>query len=155
MQDMKLFTEICHALENGVTTTNKNSLDGLYRRYDSEDSSICRFENALVAAMDIICTFKFIAGTQLAKAHVLYALVLAVMNSFTNIPNRCTKNLIDLENLNEVEMRLCDMADALDLDESEIQNSIWCDFIDASSSRTNVKSQREKRIDAFEKALLR
>lgn len=153
MQDMKLFTEICHAIEEGVTTTSKTSLNRLYKTYDSGEESISKFENHLVRALDIVCTFQFLAGTQLAKSHILYSLVLAVINSFNPIPNCEKQTFVDLSDLDEVERRLCEMSDALELAGNNFDHSNWREFVYASSSRTNVKTQRQKRISAFESAL--
>lgn len=153
MQDMKLFTEICHAIEEGVTTTNKESLDNLYKKYDSDRECISIFENRLVRALDIVCSFDFLSGTQLAKPHILYSLVLTVVNSVSPIPNCSKKRLIDLGDLFEVERRLSELAGALNLDSKNVDESLWGEFVDASSSRTNVKMQRLRRIEAFESAL--
>jgi hypothetical protein len=56
---------------------------------------------------------------------------------------------IEALNRRALERQLLEMADALDLEDGELLNSPYKQFVDAASERTNVKSQRETRVRAF------
>ena len=153
MQDMKLFTEICHAIDNGVTTTNSVALNALYKKYDKDDGGVRVIEERLKPALDSIINFQFLASSQLSRAHIFYSLVLALINGENPIPGFERQTLIDLRNADEAEARLAELSEALNLEGPELNASPWKEFVEASASRTNVKDQREKRIRAFERAL--
>lgn len=154
MQDMKLFTEICHAMENGVRTTNKAALESLYRKYDVDDAGgMLAFKEPIEIAFDKIAAFEFLASSPLARPHIIYALALAIINAERDIPDLARQALIDLNDVDEAERRLAELSEAMALEGADLNASPWKDFVEASSSRTNVKEQRVRRIEAFKHAL--
>ena len=48
MQDIKLISEVCHAIENGIQTTSKLVLDRLYEKYDEGFSDERRIHRRFV-----------------------------------------------------------------------------------------------------------
>lgn len=148
MADAKLLAEIAHALLNGITTTNKNSLNAMYLKYDKGttfegDRSI---RDAVDTAMSEILTFEGIGTTALVKTHVFYSLVLAVIRvrlawpaiKYVSPTPRRAARIADnaLENLTL-------LAGALEDPEGHPE---YDEFVDASAERTNVKAQRETRV---------
>lgn len=153
MQDMKLFTEICHAIENGVTTTNKAALNSLYKKYDQDEEGVQAFREPIERAFDKLAAFEFISGTPLARPFIIYSLALAVISAERDIPDIERQALIDLEDVDAVERRLGELSEALILEGADLNASPWKDFVEACSSKTNVKEQRGRRIEAFKRVL--
>lgn len=154
MQDFKLYTEILHAVEHGITTTNKKALDSLYRTYDKEFARSDEFSQCLDFAFDRIVQMAFLKGTNIAKPHMLYSLALALIDSVQPIPNfEPVEFNIDFDSIS-LERRILELSAALDLDEEQANQSPFAEFILASRDRTNVKAQRETRTRWFIKALV-
>ena len=78
MADTKLITEVCDALANGIRTTRKQNLDGLYRSRDKTFEEEARWEARLSATFDQLLAWPTIHKTKLMKAYNVYALSLAV-----------------------------------------------------------------------------
>ena len=153
MQDLKLYTEILHAVENGIITTKKGELNALYRKYDKEFPRLDEFYECLKVAFDRICTMDFLKGSDLAKPYVIYSLALALIHGAHTVPNFEQGDVtVDFAS-GSTEGRLLELSTALDLDEEEAKDSPFKEFIAASSDRTNVKAQRETRVRWFIKAL--
>lgn len=146
MQDAKLLTEIAHALLHGITTTNKNTLKALYKSRDRDFPEEEEMQQRFEFALDQLIAWDAIHKTELMKPYVTYALVLAIMHIHQPVDEleaivvspglaafdheRCIENLLVL-------------ADAL---ENPDINEDYEEFISASSSRTNVASQRAIRF---------
>ncbi len=148
MQDLKLYTEIACAIENGITTTSKVHLDRIYRKYDVKFDDKTLFSQLFDNAFNFICGLEFLSDTSLAKPHIIYSLALAVIHTLRPLPNLAPVAGISVDRLNrrQLELQLSEMAEALELDQSEVPNSPYKDFVGAASERTNVKSQREIRV---------
>lgn len=153
MQDLKLLTEIVHALEHGVSTTNKKVLDSVYRKYNQRFAGRREISNLLDLAFDRICEMTYLSDSNLAKPYMLYSLALAIISKENDIPG-FSADRADIEfESRSLESRLMEMDSALDLDDARAKGSPFYEFIGASSSRTNVKVQRETRIRWFLAAL--
>ncbi|HLG89221.1 MAG TPA: DUF262 domain-containing protein [Alphaproteobacteria bacterium] len=153
MQDLKLYTEIAHALDHGITTTNKKALDQIYKKYDREFGSEEDFHERMSFAFDNIISMKYIKGTNLAKPYMIYSLALAIIDSKYSIPNLEPEDIaVDFSSI-ALERRLLELSAALDVDEEDAKSSPFQTFISASRDRTNVKAQRETRAQWFIKAL--
>jgi hypothetical protein len=153
MQDLKLYTEILHAIELGITTTNKKSLDWLYKKYDQEFPKNDEFASCLKFAFDSITAMSFLKGSNIAKPYMLYSLALALIDSMHPIPRFEPFELaIDFDSIS-LERRLLKLSASLDLDDEQAKISPFREFIAASRDRTNVKTQRETRVRWFIKAL--
>ncbi len=153
MQDLKLYTEILHAVEHGITTTAKKQLDSLYKEYDLSFEKQDEYSRCLDFAFDRIAAMKFLRGSNIAKPYMLYSLALALIDSMHQIPNLETVDLkIDFKSIS-LERRLLDLSAAMDLDDEQANKSPFREFIAAARERTNVKAQRETRVRWFIKAL--
>lgn len=155
MNDMKLFTELTHALIHGITTTNKKSLDSLYREFDRgfDQSEIHR--QLLDWAIGTINTLQAVAGTALMKPYNLYSLALAIIHA-----EHHQETLADLGpggqglgGLPTISVRLSELAEAAE--SKTPRRTEDQPFVDATQSRTNVKSQRETRFRYFLEAVAR
>lgn len=153
MQDLKLYTEILHALEHGITTTNRKALDSLYKAYDKEFPKAEDFGTALDFAFDRITAMQYLKGSNISKPFMLYSLALALIDSTRPIPHFERFEMTADFNSITVERRLLELSAILDLDEEQGKNSPFAEFIAACRDRTNVKAQRETRVRWFIKAL--
>lgn len=154
MQDVKLLTECAHALAYGVKTTNKNSLNQIYERYDGAFPQRSDYEVAFDYALEKLQALPTIAEGNLAKPHIVYSLLVALLSHRMDIP--------DLENEYDegedidpdvVQQNFVALSDAMELDDDDLEDSPYAEFVSASSARTNVKDQRETRIKWMMRAL--
>lgn len=154
MQDMKLISEMSHALLSGVTTTNKASLDRLYRDYDNGFPFANEFADRISAAMEAVDEMEAIHGTVLAKPYMMYALVLAITHVETPVARfrGIAVGGHGLAAQRVREARLLDLAAAIDDGDQE---GPFTSFVKASEKGTNVKAAREARIKEFVEALSR
>lgn len=154
MADTKLLTEICHALVNGIRTTNKGHLDSLYFSKDKDFPEENEFEDSIQDALDRILSWDLLHQTPIMRHYNIYALVLAVIHmqspveSLTPVVESGTLAAFDDE---IVMANLQELAGALEEPE---EPSRFEEFVDACSGRTNVKDQREKRFRWLCTALL-
>jgi hypothetical protein len=153
MQDLKLLTEISHAMLNGITTTNNSSLKKIYTDYDELFPEEDKLGTALSHAFDKLGQMDYLTGTNLTKPYHIYSLVLALAHSFMSVPNLAEPAAPKAVDLEAVEDSFMALSDALDLPENKVANSPFKAFIDASSEKTNVRGQREIRTTWFIKAL--
>ena len=164
MQDAKLFTEISHACLNGITTTSKASLNALYAQKDKSFPEGPSLEMAFTYAIDRLLTMNDLHGTPLMKPYQFYALTLALMH--LQFPQEKLQALYPVEspvNFDPITAirNLSILADALETDDAEdaaeddeeddFEN--FNEFVLASTSRTNVASQRATRFMWMCKAL--
>jgi hypothetical protein len=156
MADLKLLTEIVHAFDNGIRTTNKASLDAIYRKYDASFSESDTFGEMLDFSLESMIELEAIKKSPLSKPYIIYSLALALAHQVSLIPGledegaEQQSETIDYERLNE---NLIVLSEALDLDEDEAASSPFSEFIEACLERTNVKSQREIRARWFLRAI--
>jgi Protein of unknown function DUF262 len=146
MADAKLLTEVCDALLNGIRTTNKSILDGLYRSKDDEFPEQSDLDLWITEAVDTIRRWGSIHKTSLMKSYIVYSLLLAIIHTIRVIPalqssrplNQPTKIDVAL-----AEVNLTALSNALDYDEPP---SDFSEFAKACSEKTNVKEQRQIRF---------
>jgi hypothetical protein len=146
MLDSKLFTEICHAALNGITTTNKTSLDALYRSRDVTFDEEEEFDERVRSAVDVVISFEELHKTELVKMFQLYSLLLAITHFQS--PVAALEELVpphgraDLDREAAV-TNLTALAAAVDADDDE---GPFGDFVKASVKATNSRAQRETRF---------
>ena len=162
MADMKLIAEVAHALRNGIKTTNRVSLDNLYKEFEkSFPERASRFpfgqklEKQFSSAVDFVRSLETLVGTPLVKQYSMYSLLLAIIHAKFNIDTlrregRGGRGLADIAT---VERRLGVLAEVLDLEEDDPKTPEQRRFWDAFDSRTNVADQRSARFKAFLKAV--
>jgi hypothetical protein len=156
MQDAKLLTEIVHALVNGIETTNKRKLDALYRSHDREDS----FPEAddLTALIDdaigLLVQWEDLHDTVLMRAHIFYALCLAVIHATNPVDELNDVYQVDRRRQMRDDHALANLsALAVAVDEKDVEGP-YGEFVRASLTRTNVASQRSERLAWCCRALL-
>lgn len=153
MQDAKLFTEISHACLNGITTTSKASLNSLYSQKDKQFPEEPVLESDFTHAIDRLLTMTDLHSTPLMKPYQFYALALALIH--LQDPKEKLQEAfrvstpIDFNQTTAVQ-NLSILAEALESDEPD---GPYEEFILASTSRTNVASQRATRFEWMCKAL--
>jgi hypothetical protein len=152
MADMKLLAEVSHALLNGITTTNKTSLDSLYRQYDGEFAAAQSFSTAILKAFDLLDGFPSLEDSPLSKTYSLYSLLLAIIavqNPLETLPLP-SKSRLRLASTATIERNLSILADVV---ENEQSDGPYARFFRATDKGTNVKSARQTRFDYFVEAL--
>ena len=153
MQDMKLFAEVTHALDKGVTTTNKKSLDQLYERNDSEFNQGKEYSGLISEAVNQLFEMRRLWNTPLVKPYSTYSFLLAMIHAKHDVPS-LRLSLGDgggqLATNEETEDRLLGVLDAL---EDKDTTGAYGRFVRATMSQTNVKRQREARARLFLDAL--
>lgn len=153
MADAKLFSEIVHALMYGIRTTKRQDLDKLYRAFDKEFDQEPAVTRRLTIAVDRMLEVPEIHNGPLMKHYNFYSLVLAYthmherVDALTEYFERPGDYRYDRE-LAAANLSTLSAA----LEESEAVGE-FAEFIDASSSRTNVADQRIKRFKWFCQAL--
>lgn len=153
MQDTKLFAECVHALLYGIKTTKAKDLDDLYRDFEREFPEEGRIKARIDAAMSAIVEMEDIHDGPLMKPHVLYTLILALTHVAAPIESLRPTFDPDLAIVRDEAIALTNLtalAEALALDAPEER---FKPFVDASSSKTNVESQRRIRFQWLCKAL--
>ena len=154
MADAKLYSEIVHALVNGIETTRKSSLDDLYEQFDASFPDADRFSAWLMEAFDLLTSWEELHKTPVVtRGYSVYSLILAIIHTMHGV-----------ETLDNVFHRVSSMADrntvlsnlsllSSALEGSEATRRDLKEFIDASANRTVVKSQRETRFRWYCRAL--
>ncbi|MFL5962927.1 MAG: DUF262 domain-containing protein [Gaiellaceae bacterium] len=158
MQDQKLLTEIASAYFDGVKTTNKRTLDTVYRTHDKPadftDDQRTELERRLRGAFDAIFEWRDLYDTPLMRPHQMYSLTLAVMHmdeSLATLEAQYPSANGDLADDDIVLVNLTRLAEAME--EGEELAGVLRPFVKASSEKTNVGAQRLARIEWFCRAL--
>ncbi len=155
MQDQKLLTEVSCAYFSGIATTNKRSLDKVYRDHDKPKSFPEKADlgSRLHSALNRLFKWSDLYETPLMRPHQVYSLVLAVMHlqkpldtltRWYDGPRRFADQETIIVNLSR-------LAEAIERGEEAAQDLL--PFVNASSERTNVASQRGSRFEWFCRAL--
>jgi hypothetical protein len=148
MLDLKLLTEVTHAFDLGIKTTNKRSLDALYAKYDRNFPHEQAYGDMLDFAFGNMTDLDALDHTNLAKPYFVYSLAVALAHQLQAIPDlELPADLAqnedpDFEALNE-NLKL--MSDALDIDEEDLDDSPFKSFVEACVEKTNTRQQRETR----------
>lgn len=157
MQDQKLLTEIVSAVLSGISTTNRRTLDNVYRDHDKpesfQESQQADLGRRLRRGLDTMFQWTDLHRTPLMRPHETYSLVLAIMHfqepwetlsAWYTGPLQMAPSDLILVNLSR-------LAEALE--RGEEANPVLLAFVRASSERTNVISQRGARFKWFCEAL--
>lgn len=160
MQDQKLLTEVCAAYFSGIATTNKATLNAVYRDHDKEEQFPTDVrsdvDRRIRAALDQMFAWEDIYATPLVRPHHVYSLLLAVMHLQEPLAMvsvgpghdaaECADDATVLVNLTR-------LAEVLELDEETLAGDLK-PFFRASATRTNVRSQRQARFEWYYRALV-
>jgi hypothetical protein len=148
MQDMKLLTEIAHALLYGIKTTNKRDLDRLYEANDEAFASEVDLGSWIQEGLAFLSTVEATHDTPIAKPYSIYSLLLAIVHARSDVPSLRGDGQggRGLASHAGVEAALGDLADAL---EGKATAGRFGAFVKASTDRTNVMSQRRIRFQAY------
>ena len=153
MQDAKLYAELVHALLNGLQTTKRQQLDGLYKTHDEQFAQAGAINMRIQRAMDMILSMEDLHNGPLMRAYMLYSFLLAVTH--VQDPVDVFQNIVTIEGPTQIDLgralpALSELAVAL---EDEAVERRFRGFIDASATKTNVQSQREERFRWLVRAL--
>jgi len=152
MADAKLLTEICHAIDKGIATTNARMLDSMYKQFDIKFADEDAVEKAITTALGELSGWVELHNGPLMRPYQLYSLILAVAHARTRLRNlqsvfRVNRALtIDRD---EAVRALSVLADAVEREDEDD----YSEFVSASTSKTNVKKERETRFVWFCRAI--
>jgi hypothetical protein len=147
MADAKFISEIVHALEYGISTTSKVTLDRMYAAYERKEEvpNDAAIRTAIDDALNFLVGIEEIQNTSLAKMNVFYSLLLAVILvqqnwatlreqsptlGKTKIHDNSTANLLTL---------------AASLEDPDAYAE-FAEFTEAAAEKTNTKDQRSTRV---------
>jgi hypothetical protein len=156
MQDQKLLTEICAAYWDGIRTTNKRTLNAVYKSHDRPEDfpeeSKRQLDRRLRSGLDRLLTREELVGTPLTRPHQVYSLLLAVMHLEEPIaPLEHAFAAQATAGEESIVHNLSRLAEAVEAGEDDAGDLL--PFVKASSDRTNVASQRTARFVWFCQAL--
>lgn len=153
MLDAKLITEITHAILYGISTTNAKKLDDLYKEFDREFEAGREIEKLLTDALARAASWQDLLNGPITKPYQLYSLLLAIIHVTHPIPALdpvfASPRLQEVNDQDAVR-NLSALGTAIDI---ESLTTEFAPFIEASTSKTNVKAQREIRFQWFCRAL--
>jgi hypothetical protein len=153
MADNKLLAEVCHAMLNGITTTNKRVLDKLYADNDEDFDEEEDFEERILTAVIKLSEWEDLHGSVIMKPFQVYSLILAIIH--VTEPLDELKYAYDIDDGIEIDndtavQKISRLARAI---EEEAEAGKYAAFVLASSEKTNVKAERETRFKFYCEAL--
>jgi Protein of unknown function DUF262 len=152
MADSKLWTEVCDALLNGVSTTDKRKLDRLYRSKDVDFPEQTVLDERIRRAVAFLVDLPEIHRTELAKPYQMYSLILASTHF-----REAAETLADDVPLRgaawDRDSAIAGLAALADAAENQDDEGPYGEFVEASTSKTNVADQRLTRIRWIVRAL--
>lgn len=154
MQDAKLITELCHAALNGITTTNKKSLDGIYHKYNKAFVEGKELKQAILGAVEYLAACEPVnEATPLVKPYNFYSLLVAVMRIQRPYPSLSLGDVPEgqLGPAYAVSSNLSRLSEALE--EPENCSEELKEFVLAATDKTNTKANRSTRFIWFYRAL--
>jgi hypothetical protein len=156
MNDTKLLAEIIHALLHGITTTNKRSLDALYRSRDAEFPETDQIRAQLEGALDMLMGLHEIHNTRLMKPYAAYALVLAMVHAHHPVGQLADDERpggVGFQDRTQIVRNLSELLEALHAEDDERDAGPLTGFVRASSAMTNTAANRKTRFRWFYDAL--
>lgn len=156
MQDAKLIAEFTYAIVERLATTKSKQLDDLYKRYDREFPQQEELHDRLRASADFVLSVKAIHGGPLMRPYIFLTLLIAVSHALRPVEH--LREVFDpppnfAPNQQTAEANLSVLSAALDSD-LEGQAEGLNDFVKACAEKTNVESQRKKRVEWLGRALI-
>ncbi len=153
MQDMKLLAEVSHAMLKGVTTTNKRTLDALYRDCDDLFEEARDFSKRIENAMAFVDSLEAVHKTPLTRSYSLYSLILAIVHVTRTLPtlDEIGYGGEGLAPPADCQRRLSILAAATD----DGSGPKFDRFVKATEGGTNVKAKRLTRCQYFADAVSR
>jgi hypothetical protein len=153
MLDTTLVAEIWDALERGIRTTKAPDLDKLYKSHDVDPFDAEPFSSYLSEAFDILQSWGGLYNTALCKQYMTYALALAIIHVCHDVeslrPGFRVRKISKLNTQRSLR-NLTTLSTAFDA--KDVTGS-YKSFVEASTEKTNVESQRKMRFKWFCEAL--
>jgi len=153
MADTKLMSEMVHAINFGITTTNERILNKLYAKYDERFSMEIDIETRFDEIVNYTIQFEDIFNSPLVKPYNFYSLGLAITHMrkpVNNFIENYNPEVPYVFNRDVVKANLTNLADAL---EALQESGKYKEFVKANLSMTNVAAHRIIRFKWFCKAL--
>ena len=148
MADTKLYTEIVHALVNGIKTTRRVDFNSMYKQFDDVFKHEKEFTERLNSALKRLDAWEALHDSSLMKHYNVYALALAITHLSSPVsalnntwPNKKAIAINDAT----AQQKLSELADVLD-DMDGHKDDAFTPFIKANSAKTNVESHRKMRF---------
>ena len=153
MADTKLLSEVCDATFDGIRTTNKRILDGVYKNRNKRFPEEKQLDEWLTEAIDQIRDWNEVHHTNLMKPYLFYSLLLAVVHErrvIQSLQALCKSEKLRTFDRDTAMRNLLQLDDALDNPDA---NPDFQDFIAACTEKTNTREQRGMRFEWICKAL--
>lgn len=154
MLDTTLVAEIWDALEHGIRTTKAPDLDKLYKSHDSDPFNAEPFNSYLNQAFDTLQSWDGLYDSSLCKQYMIYALALAIIHVYHNVESlRAAFQVPTRVSKINTQRSLRNLTTLSTAFEAKDVSGPYKSFVEASSEKTNVESQRKMRFKWFCEAL--
>lgn len=156
MQDAKLLTELAHAIEYGITTTTKKTLDAIYLKYNKEFPRADDYRLLLTGAVAKAGHYDSVVKGPLAKHYNFYSLVLAIIQSHDPQPTLAADlSGVPTKAIHEgaANDNLATLSEALESEDPDNPIGKYAEFVKAASATTNTKANRATRFRWLYRAL--
>jgi hypothetical protein len=153
MLDTTLVAEVWHALENGIRTTKSADLDALYKKHDVEPFGSEPIIGLLTEAFDTLQGWSDLYGTALSKPYMIYGLSLAIVHVRHKIETLEPAFPLAVPAKIDPVLAIRNLTTLATAFESKDLSGPYKSFIDASTEKTNVDTQRIQRFRWFCEAL--
>jgi hypothetical protein len=149
MADLKMYSEIILAIDDGFSTVKGKQIDDLYKKYNASFAREEEFEGRLSSAIDGFLTKRELHQASFLRAHVFQSIALAILaGRDADLANRLIGegHREQFQRISEAAISLEILAQSLrePQDFPELQ-----DFIDACSKKTNVEESKRVRFMYF------
>jgi hypothetical protein len=148
----QLMAEIVDTMLNGFSTITAKSLRQTYHDNEREFSSAQDFGRKLETARERLAQCEFIRHTKLKKHYQIFALVLALIHSESDMASLRDElgPARPLRTLDDIRARIAPLDHAV---RERIERGRYARFWRASHEKTNVRDNRLIRTDYFFKAI--
>lgn len=153
MLDAKLVTELAHAVQHGIVTSQKKILDKFYETNDPEYANANSMTQLLDDVMDRITDWTEIHGTVLMKPYIFFTLFLAVAHKMNTIDALTDDFPVETPGFGDPGITLANLGALAAAAESEEPDQAHKPFVDACARATNTKNQRKVRLTWLLRAL--
>jgi hypothetical protein len=155
MADTKLLSEISHAIIYGIQTTDARKLDALYRAFDDSFAREEELRNRFLEASDTLLGWTDLHGTPLMKPFSAYSLVLAITHILKPVPQLEEHFPAIGAGIGDETTVLANLSRLGDeLEDPENAPDHLQEFIEASTTKTNVGKERATRFRWYCRALV-
>lgn len=153
MADLKVYSEIAHAIDQGFHTVKGKQIDDLYKRYNSTFANADLYKDLISQAIEQFLARNEFHRKTLLRGHMFQSLILALIDQRdpSVLASHLKAEQIEaLERIKSKAVPLEPLLDALEDPESFLDLE---DFTSASAQKTNVETSKLVRFGYLRNAV--